>query len=64
LRNAAMVLPQSIAAGVRATTGNSAWRLNFARLFYLRNRVVYDFRLFRSDKWRRFALRNDWLTDE
>ena len=64
LRNAAMVLPNSVAAGVRAATGNSAWRLNFARLFYLRNRVVYDFRLFRSEQWRRFALRNDWLTDD
>jgi glycosyltransferase involved in cell wall biosynthesis len=64
LRNAAMVVPNSIVAAFRAATGNSAWRLNFARLFYLRNRVVYDFRLFRSERWRRFALRNDWLTDD
>jgi Glycosyltransferases, probably involved in cell wall biogenesis len=64
LRNTALVLPHSVAAGIRAATGNSAWRLNFARLFYLKNRVVYDFRLFRSEQWRRFALRNDWLTDE
>ena len=64
LRNAAMILPHSVAAGVRAATGNSSWRLNVARLFYLRNRVVYDFRLVRSRRWRRFALRSDWLTDD
>lgn len=64
LRNAVMVLPNSLAAGLRVAAGDSAWRLNYARLFYLRNRVVYDFRLARSERWRRFALQNDWLADD
>lgn len=62
-RNAAMIIPTGFLAAIRAVRGDSAWRLNLARGFYFRNRVVYDFRLFHSEQWRRFALRNDWLTD-
>ncbi len=63
VRNVAMILPNTVVTGLRASRGNTAWRLNLARLFYLRNRVVYDFRLFHSARWRQFALRNDWLMD-
>jgi len=62
--NAARILPTAVAAAVRFLNKKTVWRLSLARLFYFRNRVVYDFRLFSSEEWRRFALRNDWLTDD
>ena len=32
-------------------------------MFYHRNRVRYDSRLLRDDRWRRFALRDDWISE-
>jgi glycosyltransferase involved in cell wall biosynthesis len=63
-QNAARIVPATLLAGVRLARGRSAWRLNVARVFYFRNRVIYDARLLRSDVWRRFALRDDWLTND
>ncbi|HEX2723514.1 MAG TPA: glycosyltransferase [Gemmatimonadaceae bacterium] len=50
-------------AGARRLLGNSAWHIDLARWFYYRNRVRYDARLLTDDRWRRFALRDNWLTD-
>lgn len=51
-------------AAARRIAGNSAWRLDLARLFYYRNRARYDLRLLLHERWRRFALRDNWITDE
>ncbi len=50
-------------AAARRVAGDSRWRIDFGRLFYHRNRVRYDARLFLEQKWRDFALRDNWLTD-
>lgn len=50
-------------AAVRRAAGDSRWRLDFAKIFYHRNRVRYDSRLLRDDRWRRFALRDDWISE-
>jgi glucosyl-dolichyl phosphate glucuronosyltransferase len=50
-------------AAARRVAGNSGWRVDFARMFYYRNRVRYDARLLMDEKWRRFALRDNWLSD-
>lgn len=50
-------------AVVRRAMGNSAWRVDFARGFYYRSRARYDARLLTNDRWRKFALRDNWLTD-
>jgi glycosyltransferase involved in cell wall biosynthesis len=51
-------------AAARRVSGNSRWRLDFARLYYYRNRVRYDVRLLLHDEWRTFALRDNWITDD
>jgi glycosyltransferase involved in cell wall biosynthesis len=53
----------AIKAGVRRVAGDSRWRLDFARLWYHRNRARYDARLMTDERWRTFALRDNWLTD-
>jgi len=52
-----------ISAAARRVAGDSAWRLDFARVFYHRNRMRYDARLLSNERWRRFAMRDDWLTN-
>ena len=49
---------------IRRATGNSQWRIDFARLFYYRNRARYDTRLLLHEDWRAFALRDDWITHD
>jgi hypothetical protein len=49
-------------AGGRRISGDSRWHLDLARFFYHRNRIRYDSRLLREEKWRQFALRDNWLT--
>jgi glycosyltransferase involved in cell wall biosynthesis len=51
-------------AAARRIAGDSRWRLDLARLFYYRNRARYDLRLLLHEQWRRFALRDDWITDD
>ena len=50
-------------AAAHKASGDSRWRLDLARIFYHRNRMRYDARLLRDDKWRQFALRDDWIND-
>ena len=50
-------------SAIRRAAGGSGWRVDFARMFYYRNRVRYDARLLLNEKWRRFALRDNWLSD-
>jgi glycosyltransferase involved in cell wall biosynthesis len=50
-------------AAAHKASGDSRWRLDLARIFYHRNRMRYDARLLRDDKWRKFALRDDWIND-
>lgn len=51
-------------AAARRSAGDSKWRVDLARVFYHRNRLRYDARLIRDEKWRKFALRDNWLTDD
>jgi glycosyltransferase involved in cell wall biosynthesis len=51
-------------ASASRLAGNSKWRLQFARLFYYRNRARYDLRLLLHERWRQFALRDDWISDD
>jgi hypothetical protein len=50
-------------AAAHRIAGDSRWHIDLARLFYHRNRVRYDARLLLEQKWRDFALRDNWLTD-
>jgi glycosyltransferase involved in cell wall biosynthesis len=50
-------------AAAHKASGDSRWRLDLARIFYHRNRMRYDARLLRDDKWRKFALSDDWIND-
>ncbi len=50
-------------AGAHRLAGNSRWHIDLGRLFYHRNRVRYDARLFLEQRWRDFALRDNWLSD-
>ncbi len=51
-------------AASRKAINDPRWRLDIARVFYYRNRARYDARLIRHDKWRRFALRSDWIDSD
>jgi glycosyltransferase involved in cell wall biosynthesis len=51
-----------VRAAARRVAGDTEWRLDFARVFYHRNRLRYDARLLRDERWRQFALRDNWLT--
>ncbi|MDO8502317.1 MAG: glycosyltransferase family 2 protein [Gemmatimonadaceae bacterium] len=53
----------ALKAAARRLAGNTQWRVDLARVFYHRNRARYDSRLLRDEHWRRFALRDDWLSD-
>jgi glucosyl-dolichyl phosphate glucuronosyltransferase len=50
-------------AAAHRASGDSRWRLDLARVFYHRNRIRYDARLLSDERWRRFALRDDWIDD-
>ncbi len=53
----------AISSAVKRSLGDSAWRLDLARVYYHRNRVRYDSRLIGREEWREFALRDDWLDE-
>jgi len=63
LGHTALAVLTVVKAALRRAAGSSGWRVDFARLFYYRNRVRYDARLLTDEKWRSFALRDNWLTD-
>lgn len=48
-------------AAAHRAAGDTRWRLDLARVFYYRNRMRYDARLIRDERWRTFALRDDWI---
>ncbi len=50
-------------AAVHRAAGDTSWHVDLARLFYYRNRMRYDARLMSQERWRRFALRDNWLTE-
>jgi glycosyltransferase involved in cell wall biosynthesis len=50
-------------AAARRAAGDSTWHVDLARLFYYRNRIRYDARLLTHEKWRTFALRDNWLSE-
>ena len=50
-----------VKAAAHKAAGDNRWRLDFARLFYYRNRMRYDARLMSDERWRRLALRDDWI---
>ena len=61
--HSALIGVTAVKAGVRRLAGDSRWRLDLARVWYHRNRATYDLRLMRDDRWRAFALRDNWLDD-
>ncbi|MEO8192554.1 MAG: glycosyltransferase [Gemmatimonadales bacterium] len=61
--NSALTGLAALKAAARRATGDTRWRLDLARTFYYRNRARYDARLIRDESWRRFALRDDWLSE-
>jgi glycosyltransferase involved in cell wall biosynthesis len=48
-------------AAAHRAASDSRWHLDLARLFYYRNRMRYDARLISDERWRTFALRDDWI---
>jgi len=48
-------------AAAHRAAGDTRWRLDLARVFYYRNRMRYDARLIGDERWRTFALRDDWI---
>ncbi|MGK2961678.1 MAG: glycosyltransferase [Gemmatimonadaceae bacterium] len=58
-----LIAVSALKAGARRAVGDTRWRLDLARIWYHRNRAVYDARLFSDEHWRKFALRDNWLTD-
>lgn len=63
LAHSAMLGITAAKAAVRRMAGSSAWHVDFARLWYYRNRARYDARLLTDERWRTFALRDDWLSE-
>lgn len=43
--------------------GNSEWHLRWAWVFYWRARIKYDYRLIKSQEWREFVLKSDWISE-
>ena len=62
--HSALIGVAALKAGVKRIAGDSSWRLDLARTRYHRNRARYDKRLLTDEHWRRFALRDNWLTEE
>ena len=62
--HSALIGVAAFKAGVKRIAGNSGWHIDLARTRYHRNRARYDARLLTDEHWRRFALRDNWLTDE
>ena len=67
-RLAKRILVHSVLGGVtilkaaaHRAAGDTRWRLDLARVFYYRNRMRYDARLIGDERWRTFALRDDWI---
>ena len=48
-------------AAAHRAAGDTRWRLDLAKIFYYRNRMRYDARLLGDERWRAFALRDDWI---
>jgi glycosyltransferase involved in cell wall biosynthesis len=63
LAHSALLVITAVKAAARRTVGDSRWRLDLARVWYHRNRARYDVRLMRDERWRAFALRDNWLSD-
>ena len=57
-------LRRSVRGGVKFVIGRPTWRLDLAKTFYYRNRMMYDYRLMRDQKWRELVLRYDWINEE
>jgi glycosyltransferase involved in cell wall biosynthesis len=50
-------------AAAHRAAGDSRWRLDLARVYYHRNHVRYNARLASDERWRSFALRDDWISE-
>ncbi|MGI9043024.1 MAG: glycosyltransferase [Gemmatimonadaceae bacterium] len=61
--HSALIGVAALKAAARRAVGDTRWRLDLARIWYHRNRAVYDVRLLSDEHWRNFALRDNWLTD-
>jgi glycosyltransferase involved in cell wall biosynthesis len=62
LWHSALAVGTSGKAAARRVANDTRWRIDLARVFYFRNRVRYDARLVRSEKWRNFVMQSDWVT--
>lgn len=51
----------AIKGTVRRLAGDSRWHIDHARVWYHRNHARYDARLLSDERWREFALKDDWL---
>lgn len=62
--HSALIGVAALKAGIRRLAGDTAWHVDLARVRYHRNRARYDARLLTDERWRKFALRDNWLADE
>lgn len=49
------------AAVPRLVLNKKGWHVKTAYIFYHINRIKYDYRLIKDEKWRALVLKNDWL---
>jgi glycosyltransferase involved in cell wall biosynthesis len=57
-------LKMAMRGGIKFVIGRPTWRLDLAKTFYYRNRIRYDYRLIRDEKWRELVLRYNWINEE
>jgi glycosyltransferase involved in cell wall biosynthesis len=48
---------------IKLISNKPSWRLNLAKSFYFINRIKYDYRLIKDEKWRQFVLKDDWINE-
>jgi glycosyltransferase involved in cell wall biosynthesis len=64
LAHTALAGATALKGAIRRVAGDSRWHLDHARIWYHKNHARYDARLLSDERWRSFALRDDWITDQ
>jgi glycosyltransferase involved in cell wall biosynthesis len=55
---------QALKGALKFVIHKPSWRLNWAKSFYYFNRIKYDYRLIKDEKWRQLVIKYDWINDD